>query len=192
MLILAQTHLYTGLFITAHDAMHGTVTTNRKVNRFFGELCTTLFVYNRYSVLAPKHYAHHRHVATEHDPDYHPPHLWSWFAQFMAMYVSWQQILLAAITFNILSYFFSVPNVLLFWVVPAFLSTFQLFMFGTYLPHRGTHAADNKHKSRSGQHNHAWAFVTCYFFGYHYEHHDSPHTPWWLLPALKDASKKKV
>jgi beta-carotene ketolase (CrtW type) len=33
-----------------------------------------------------------------------------------------------------------------------------------------------------------WAFVSCYFFGYHYEHHDSPATPWWLLWRVKDAS----
>ena len=30
--ILLQMHLYTGLFITAHDAMHGTVSSNRQVN----------------------------------------------------------------------------------------------------------------------------------------------------------------
>ena len=32
--ILVQTHLYTGLFITAHDAMHGIVSSNKKANHF--------------------------------------------------------------------------------------------------------------------------------------------------------------
>ncbi|MFY8132892.1 MAG: hypothetical protein ACOVOL_06615, partial [Bacteroidia bacterium] len=30
--IFLQTHLYTGLFITAHDAMHGTVSLNKRWN----------------------------------------------------------------------------------------------------------------------------------------------------------------
>ncbi|MEL7193577.1 MAG: fatty acid desaturase, partial [Bacteroidota bacterium] len=34
--------------------------------------------------------------------------------------------------------------------------------------------------------NHMWAFLTCYFFGYHFEHHDSPNTPWWKLWELKE------
>jgi hypothetical protein len=29
--------------------------------------------------------------------------------------------------------------------------------------------------------NHVLAFFSCYFFGYHYEHHHSPGTPWWML-----------
>ena len=31
-----QTHLYTGLFITAHDAMHGSVSKNKTINHFMG------------------------------------------------------------------------------------------------------------------------------------------------------------
>ena len=30
------------------------------------------------------------------------------------------------------------------------------------------------------------AMVSCYFFGYHFEHHDSPGTPWWKLYAVKN------
>ena len=71
-------------------------------------------------------------------------------------------------------------------MLPGILATGQLFYFGTYLPHRGSHSKENKHKSRSQKLNHAWAFVTCYFFGYHYEHHASPATPWWKLYQKKE------
>ncbi|TAH22151.1 MAG: hypothetical protein EAZ08_01445 [Cytophagales bacterium] len=53
------------------------------------------------------------------------------------------------------------------------------------------HAPENIHKSHSQRQNHLWAFLTCYFFGYHYEHHNSPRTPWWMLPQEKEKSMSK-
>jgi beta-carotene ketolase (CrtW type) len=76
-------------------------------------------------------------------------------------------------------------NLILFWELPAVLSTLQLFYFGTYLPHRGVHDKGNIHQSRSQAKNHIWAFISCYFFGYHYEHHAYPHMPWWKLFSTK-------
>ncbi len=39
-----QTFLYTGLFITCHDAMHGVVYPyNLKINHFIGKLCISLY-----------------------------------------------------------------------------------------------------------------------------------------------------
>jgi beta-carotene ketolase (CrtW type) len=46
--------------------------------------------------------------------------------------------------------------------------------------------SENEHHSRSQSKNHFWALVSCYFFGYHFEHHDSPGTPWWLLWKVKE------
>ena len=186
--ILIQTHLFTGLFITAHDAMHGAVYPKKaKINHTIGKLCTFLFLFNQYKKMRPKHYAHHRHVGTENDPDFHRgnPRFFSWYLDFLKEYVSWQQILLAAITFNLAKLWIPEANLILYWVLPSILSTFQLFYFGTYVPHMGEHGPDNPHHSRTQSANHLWAFLTCYFFGYHYEHHDSPNTPWWRLWALK-------
>jgi beta-carotene ketolase (CrtW type) len=47
---------------------------------------------------------------------------------------------------------------------------------------------DNKQQSRSQRKNHVWAFISCYFFGYHYEHHAQPYLPWWKLPQAKEKS----
>ncbi len=186
-LILVQMHLYTGLFITAHDAMHGTVSQNKTVNKSIGVLSALLFSYNFYGRLFPKHHEHHRFVATDQDPDYHKGRTGfiPWYLSFLGQYITWQQILLMAITFNLLKLIVPVENLILLWMLPAVLSTVQLFYFGTFLPHRGSHAPDNVHHSRTQKKNHLWAFLSCYFFGYHYEHHASPGTPWWKLWKMK-------
>lgn len=185
--VVIQTHLYTGLFITAHDAMHGLVSENKRVNHTLGWLSALLFSYNFYWKLFPKHHEHHRFVATEKDPDYHPSQKFLiWYWSFIKGYVSIWQVLLMAVTFNVLKLFIPQENLIVFWMLPAILATLQLFYFGTYLPHRGTHI--NKHHSNSQSTNHVWAFISCYFFGYHYEHHDSPGTPWWRLWRIKEKS----
>lgn len=185
-LILILTHLYTGLFITAHDAMHGTVSKNLSVNHAIGHACSLLFSFNFYRKLFPKHHEHHKYVATDKDPDYHGGNFFVWYFSFLKQYVNIWQILLMAITFNVLKLFLDTENLIVFWMIPAVLSTLQLFYFGTYLPHRGEHNKENIHKSRSQKLNHLKAFFTCYFFGYHYEHHASPGTPWWQLWKVKE------
>lgn len=191
LLFLIQTHLYTGLFITAHDAMHGVVAKNKQVNTLFGRLCTVLFAFNFYDNLLKKHHEHHRYVGTEKDPDYYAGSFWPWYISFAKQYVNIWQIVLIAILFNVLILFFSEPNVLVYWALPSIASTFQLFYFGTYLPHRGAENLTNIHKSRSQKQHHLWAFLSCYFFGYHYEHHARPHTPWWLLYKAKEDAIQK-
>ena len=182
--ILIQTHLYTGLFITAHDAMHGVVSRNRKANHFIGWLTSILFSFNFYWKLFPNHHKHHKHVATDGDPDFHSSGKFlPWYLSFIFTYVNIWQILLMAGTYNLLKLIFPVPNLILFWMLPAILSTLQLFYFGTFSPHKGTH--DNKHHSGTLKKNHVWAFLTCYFFGYHFELHEFPNTPWWRLWKTK-------
>lgn len=183
--VLVQMHLYTGLFITSHDAMHGVVSTNRKVNTVIGWFTALLFSFNFYSRLFPKHHEHHRFVATDKDPDYHTSdNFFKWYYSFITQYLSIWQFVLMAITFNILKIYFPTINLIMFWMIPAVLSTFQLFYFGTYLPHMGE--SDNKYHSTTLSKNHLLAFLSCYFFGYHYEHHDSPGTPWWRLWRVKE------
>lgn len=185
--VLIQTHLYTGLFITSHDAIHGVVSPAfPKLNHGLGWICATLFAFNNYAVLRKKHHWHHEYVNTEQDPDVHQGNFFVWWFKFMWQYVTWQQVLAMAITYNVLKIWLPMENLIVFWEVPAILSTLQLFFFGTYLPHRGEHAPENKTQSRSQKRNHVWAFISCYFFGYHYEHHAHPYLAWWKLAEAKD------
>jgi len=183
--ILAQMYFYTGLFITAHDAMHGLVSSNKKLNHVIGWVAALLFSYNFYWKLFPKHHEHHRFVATDKDPDYHSSdNFVIWYFSFIRQYVTIWQIFLMAVTFNILKLYLPTENLIIFWMLPAVLSTLQLFYFGTYLPHMGENT--NAHHSRTQSKNHFWALISCYFFGYHFEHHDSPNTPWWRLWRIKE------
>jgi beta-carotene ketolase (CrtW type) len=185
--IFLQTYLYTGLFITSHDAMHGTVSRNKKVNHFLGHVTSFLFAFNFYYKLIGKHHEHHKYVATSQDPDYHASgKFWTWYWGFIKQYLTIMQLVLITVGLQVLNLFFPLENLLLYWILPSILSTFQLFYFGTYLPHRGIHSNDNKHRSRSLRKNHLWAFLSCYFFGYHYEHHDAPGVPWWRLWKTKE------
>ena len=183
LLILVQMHLYTGLFITAHDAMHGTVYPSKRVNFIVGQICTALYASFSFKRLNEKHHQHHRYVHSELDPDYSGGNFVLWYLKFMREYVTVLQLISMAVLFNALSLWFSQKNLILFWVTPALLSTLQLFYFGTWKPHHGQH--DNHHHSGTMPKNHLLGFLSCYFFGYHYEHHEWPGIPWWELWKTK-------
>lgn len=185
LMVLVQMHLYTGLFITAHDAMHGTVAPkNPKLNLIIGQICTIFYALFSFKKLNRKHHQHHQFVHTSQDPDYHNSGFLKWYFHFIKEYLSWWQVVAMAIIYNVLKIWIPEKNLLFFWVIPSLLSTVQLFYFGTYLPHKGEH--HNQHQSNTLAKNHIWAFFSCYFFGYHYEHHDSPATPWWRLWQNKE------
>ncbi len=190
--MLWQTFLYTGLFITAHDAMHRTIfPRSRKINNAIGSLAVKLYALFSYSKLLEKHWAHHRNPASRDDPDFHDGQhrdFFRWYFHFMRGYITWKQILGMAIAFNLFIYVFNVPtiNIILFWIAPSLLSTVQLFYFGTYLPHRESEAGyKDQHRARSNDYGVLWSFLTCYHFGYHWEHHEYPYVPWWRLPAMR-------
>jgi beta-carotene ketolase (CrtW type) len=187
---LVQTFLFTGLFITAHDAMHGAVCRHyRGLNGFFGVAAVRLYALFSYKKLWYKHWEHHRHVATPHDdPDFHDGEhagFVRWYLHFLMNYIGWKQLVGMALVFNIMLHFLHIPlaSIILFWVVPSLCSTVQLFYFGTYLPHKEPEGGyTNRHRSATNNFSTFLSFLTCYHFGYHYEHHEYPAVPWWQLP----------
>lgn len=186
--LILQAYLYTGLFITAHDSMHGNVASNKKLNEYAGRLCSFLYAGMSYGKLYVNHRNHHSHPGTLQDPDFYVKNnnFFVWWFVFMKRYVTVIQIIYMAVVFNILKYFFGELQVWSFFVIPVVLSTFQLFYFGTYLPHKTPHEQHMlPFKSRTQKKNHLKAMLTCYFFGYHSEHHGNPGIPWWKLYKLK-------
>jgi beta-carotene ketolase (CrtW type) len=189
--IAIQTFLSTGLFITAHDAMHGVVVPhNPKANTLIGSIAVLLYGLFSYKELLKKHWLHHHHPASELDPDFHDTrhkNFFAWYFHFMKGYWSWTQMIGLMLLFNGLKYTLPIPeiNLTLFWGIPPILSSVQLFYFGTFLTHREPEGGyTNRHRTQSSSFPVLWSFITCYHFGYHQEHHECPHVPWWKLPEV--------
>lgn len=190
--VILQMFLHTGLFITAHDAMHGVLAPQHKrLNDITGGLCVILYALFSFKSLRREHQQHHAHPGSDKDPDYHDGEhrgFWRWYVHFMRTYVTWRQLLGMALVFNLLHHVVHIPLVNLFvgWVLSSLLSTLQLFYFGTFLPHyQPPGGYDNRHRARSNDFSVFWSFVTCYHFGYHLEHHEYPFVPWWRLPFVR-------
>lgn len=198
-LVLAQAWLSTGLFIIAHDCMHGSFAPGRAgLNRIVGVICLGAYAGLSYQALYPKHHAHHAAPGTEADPDFNPTaprHAGSWFLRFFRGYYTHAQIAritVAAVVYMLLGA--SLLNIAVFWAVPALLALVQLFLFGTYLPHRheNTPFAD-AHNARGNGLSPLGSLATCFHFGtYHHEHHLSPMTPWWRLPRVEGSAERRV
>jgi beta-carotene ketolase (CrtW type) len=190
--IAVQTFLYTGLFITAHDAMHATIApTNRRLNDLVGTVAVRLYALFSYKKLHDKHWEHHKHPASTADPDYHDGEhrgFVGWYFNFLKNYVGVFQVVGMALVYNILHHVLGVSLLQLnvFWVLPNLLSTLQLFYFGTYLPHREPRDGyRDEHRATSNAYSTWVSFLTCYHFGYHWEHHDEPEVAWWRLPYVR-------
>ncbi len=191
--VIIQAYLYTGLFITGHDAMHGLIGNKMKVNHIFGWMSSLLFAGLSYQKLRKNHYLHHQFPATEKDPDYYvkSQNLFVWWFMFLKRYATIWQFLFMAMAFNLLKIWFEPDQLIVYWIIPAILATFQLFFVGTFLPHRKPHQEKMEpHKARSQRGPHWWAMLSCYFFGYHWEHHEVPRIPWWQL--YKEKNKMKM
>lgn len=191
LLVALQCWLSTGLFIVAHDAMHGALAPGKpRLNRTIGTVLLGMYAGLDYRAMAPQHAAHHRHAGTADDPDFHasnPRGFGPWFLAFFRRYYTHAQIgriTLAALLYLLLGA--SLVHIAVFWAVPALLALAQLFYFGTYLPHRHeTLEFPDHHRARSSRCSPLVSLLTCFHFGgYHHEHHLSPATPWWRLPAL--------
>lgn len=188
-IILWQTFLYTGLFITAHDGMHGAIfPQNIKINHFIGSLALNLYGLLSYKSLLRKHWLHHHDPATEVDPDFHDgkhKNLFAWYFHFMKNYWSWRQVITLIVIYHIVHNSLHIPdeNLTYFWIIPSIVSSVQLFYFGTFLPHQEPESGySDPHRAQTISRPVWWSFITCYHFGYHYEHHEYPHLGWWQLP----------
>ncbi len=203
-LALVQSWLGVGLFITAHDAMHGSLAVGRpKLNAGVGRL--TVALYNpgfAYAKLYASHHAHHRAPGTASDPDFHPdrPHAYfAWFVRFFCFYFRVGECarLAVALAVYLLVLHARPLNLALFWGLPALGSAVQLFTFGTWLPHRHLGRADatgfqDRHRARSQSFGWWLSLLTCFHFGYHLEHHHAPGTPWWRLPRYRAERRRTV
>jgi len=197
--VFGRTFLHTGLFIVAHDAAHGTILSHRNINHFIGSLAITMYALLSYKKFLENHWQHHKHVASSDDPDFHDgkhKNPVAWYVKFMLGYLDWKQNLVLlvwmSIIFHSLRLGLHIPgtNLIMFWALPSLLSSIQLFYFGTFLPHRQPKEGyTNIHRAKSSYFPRVWSFFTCYHFGYHWEHHEHPHLPWFKLPSVRKLAR---
>ncbi|MEM9357569.1 MAG: fatty acid desaturase [Pseudomonadota bacterium] len=196
-LVAINCWLFVGMFIVAHDCMHGSLVPFRPTwNRLVGQVCLGLYAGFEFDKLNRKHHLHHRHSGTEDDPDFdeRPPHgFLSWYVRFFIEYFGWKQLVFLSIVSGVYLMLLqaSYSNLLVFWALPAILSSLQLFYFGTYLPHRPTaETFADRHRTRSNEWSWLASLLTCFHFGYHHEHHLYPSLPWWRLPTARNLQSR--
>ena len=192
--ILARTLLQTGLFIVAHDAMHGLLYPARPgLNRLMGKIFLGLYAGLSFQSCSVKHLNHHHDPASPFDPDFHhgDDRFFAWYRLFMVGYLSLPQLsfLLSGWLLLWLGTCSITPTALanlgLFAVLPLLLSSLQLFAVGTYWPHRGQDWHDPGHRCRNLDWPGWLSLLACFHFGYHLEHHSNPQLAWFELPRCR-------
>jgi beta-carotene/zeaxanthin 4-ketolase len=196
-LVAALCWLDVGLFIIAHDAMHGSLAPGKaRTNLWFGRVALALYAAFCFDRLKPMHFAHHQAPGSVSDPDFcceHPSQFWRWYGTFMHRYFGLAEFLTLCVPVTLyLALGARIANILLFWALPAWLSSLQLFYFGTYLPHRvDEQPFADQHNARTSGLGTLLSLITCFHFGYHHEHHLGPGVPWWRLPAAHRARRAR-
>lgn len=198
-LVLLRTQLQTGLFIVAHDAMHGLlVPGRRRWNNAMGAFALLVYAGLPFAGCLRQHQRHHRAPGSLQDPDF-PNDLESsaisWYGQFLARYLSPRQMLLLlagwglalglTVTAAEVPLAVAIERVLLFMTFPLLLSSLQLFVFGTFLPHRCQRQPERRAQPISLDLPPWLSLLTCFHFGYHREHHNNPGLSWFELPAAR-------
>lgn len=197
--VLVRTVLQTGLFILGHDAMHGLLwPAQRRWNARCGAAALALYAALPYRRCWSNHRRHHRAPGSSGDPDFPSPQslgIWGWYRQFMGGYLSRAQMAVLVAGWAALALGCSrltptaVLNVLLFCTLPLLLSSLQLFLFGTYLPHRSQRRPGPQAGPTSLDLPPWLSLLACFHFGYHREHHDNPGLTWLQLPAARRRSQ---
>ena len=187
-LFLIFNHLYTGLFITAHDSIHGVVCSNKFLNNLLGRLCLLFFAGFDYDFLRDEHWRHHSHAGLQgEDPDFHAgsPQFLPWILSFMRNYMKLDQVCRLLVIVGVL-WLLGAPllHLFLFNALGGISSALVLFYYGTYLPHRPDEGELNRpegFRTLESSDTRLTSFLKCYNFGCHSEHHANPRIPWWAL-----------
>ena len=175
--------------------MHGGLCPGRqRRNDSLGSIALWLYAALPYGPCRRKHHRHHRASGTAEDPDFCPDGqvpAWWWYRQFMAGYLSWRQMAGLLGSWALLMAIFGGQNswiwlnILLFCTLPLLISSLQLFVFGTYLPHRQQRSPVYAAHPASLDLPVWLSLLACYHFGYHRVHHDHPSLRWFELPRMR-------
>lgn len=187
--------LSVGVFIVAHDAMHGSLAPNHpRLAAHIAAVLLFLYAGFGWTTLRKAHFEHHDRAGHAGDPDFdehNPSSFLRWYATFFKRYFGWRSLTFVSAVVGVYWLVIGIPmvQIVALYGVPAIASSLQLFYFGTFRPHRHGVAepfADD-HNARTDGFSSAVSLATCFHFGYHLEHHRRPDVPWWALPAAHRA-----
>jgi beta-carotene ketolase (CrtW type) len=198
--VLLRSFLHTGLFIVAHDSMHQSLAPlNEKLNNNIGRLCLFLYAGLSYKSCSKNHRLHHNYPESTADPDFYSsqnPKPIDWYFRFLSNYLDGKQFCMLLLVWLFILQLTSlvnpnaIENVVIFCPLPLIISSIQLFLVGTCLPHQPSQKEPGRLLPRSLSLHPLISFAACYHFGYHLEHHLSPSTPWFELPNLRVALRQ--
>ena len=198
-LVLLRTQLQTGLFIVAHDALHGLLFPTRpRWNQSVGAAALMFYAGLPFGACRRQHQRHHSQPASSHDPDFPQDRrdgVLAWYRQFLSHYLSpcqmlvllsgWALLVVLTMDRGQVSANAALLRVLSFATLPLLLSSLQLFVFGTYLPHRVQRPPTRDPHPLSLNLPPWLSLLACFHFGYHREHHDNPALSWFELPGAR-------
>lgn len=207
--LLAAASLH-GISLFTHEAVHGTLSPNRRWNAILGALCAIPVLQN-FSAYRVLHLRHHEHLGEEGDPDHYPSYTrWSW----MVFLMNWGRLLIgypvyimaipilgfrhgsgkerpgivaevvACTAFLFLLFRLPMLVVLHAWIIP-------MLIINTFVNIRGMsqhtlleqHHGDTVRGARTILTNPVTTFFMCNE-NYHLEHHLHPGVPWYHLPRV--------
>jgi beta-carotene ketolase (CrtW type) len=182
---------FTGLFILAHEAIHGTLLPGHpRLGHALGWLFAFAYAFMDYGRLRARHAEHHRAPGRETDPDAHPsgrflPH----FAVFLFRYLRLSQLALLVFAGNAVGQAGHTRAMLCAYVGPAVVSTLIVFTVGIFLVHhpklRAAGVADERHRSVGVDLGGAGSLLAILFFNTHWLHHEHPHLTWLQLGLFR-------
>jgi fatty acid desaturase len=208
-----------GISLFTHEAVHGTLSTNRLLNRALGAVCAWPVLQNfaAYRVL---HLSHHDHLGLPGDPDHYENYThWTWLVFAMnwgRLIIGYPAYILAIpvlgfrqargrerfwivfevicaaglVTAAILS---PAPRLLLIhgWLIPMLFINTMVNIRGMSQHTLLEQHSDQIRGTRSILTNCVIAFFMCNE-NYHLEHHIYPGVPWYNLPRLHDTMQEDL
>ncbi len=207
-----------GISLFTHEAVHGTLTENRRWNDVIGAACA-LPVLQNFSAYRVLHLGHHQHLGEEGDPDHYANYTrWTW----MVFLMNWLRLLIgypvyitmipllgfkqgtardrvgilaevAAAGLAVWLAWRFVPGAWLWhgWLIPMVLINFMVNIRGMSQHTLLEHADDEVRGTRSILTAPLVRFFMCNE-NYHLEHHLYPGVPWHHLPQVHAALKEPL
>ncbi len=216
LLVAASLH---GISLFTHEAVHGTLSENRRINAVLGAACAIPVLQN-YSAYRVLHLRHHQHLGEDGDPDHYANYTrWTW----LVFAMNWARLLVGYPVYIIaipilgfkhgtakarvgiltevaatgllvaLVWFSPLPAVWIWhaWGIPMLLINNMVNIRGMSQHTLLEHVDDEVRGTRSILTNPLVRYFMCNE-NYHLEHHLHPGVPWHQLPKVHAALEKDL